>query len=347
MADRRPEPDPPKSRPNRKPQRKPKPRPAEAKPGRVAPRGVKPPAGWQAVAGWYDKLVGDEGSEYHRHVVLPGVLRLLGDVAGKRMIDIACGQGVLCRQLAGRGAEVTGVDAAPDLIRAARDRDRDRDREREREREAGGTEGGEPAGGGTEGDGPEGGGTEGGGTEGGGPDGSRPPGRARYLVGDALSLRGLPDGAFEMATIVLAIQNMHPLRPAFEAAARVLVPGGRLVVVMMHPCFRGAKQTRWGWDEADQTRYRRVDRYLLPRKSPIVTHPGSDPGTYTWDYHRPIEAYIKAARQAGLLLDALEEWPSHKTSEPGPKAKAENTAREEIPLFMAMRFLGGLTESAV
>ena len=25
----------------------------------------------QAVAGWYDRLVGDEGSDYHRHVILP------------------------------------------------------------------------------------------------------------------------------------------------------------------------------------------------------------------------------------------------------------------------------------
>lgn len=29
---------------------------------------------WGEVAGWYDQLVGESGSEYHREVVLPGVL---------------------------------------------------------------------------------------------------------------------------------------------------------------------------------------------------------------------------------------------------------------------------------
>jgi hypothetical protein len=38
-----------------------------------------------------------------------------------------------------------------------------------------------------------------------------------------------------------------------------------------------------------------------------------------------------------LLIDAIEEWPSHKTSTSGPRAAAENTARKEIPMFMAVR----------
>jgi hypothetical protein len=76
---------------------------------------------------------------------------------------------------------------------------------------------------------------------------------------------------------------------------------------------------------------------LLPRKSPIVTHPGKTPDVYTWTFHRPIGAYVKAMRNAGLLVDALEEWPSHKVSEPGPRAAAENTARKEIPMFLALR----------
>ena len=74
---------------------------------------------WGDVADWYDDLVGDSGSEYHREVVVPGVLRLLDIRAGEKVIDLACGQGVLCRILQARGAEVTGIDAADALIRAA------------------------------------------------------------------------------------------------------------------------------------------------------------------------------------------------------------------------------------
>src|SRR5690606_27427459 len=67
-------------------------------------------------------LVGESGSEYHREVVLPGVLRMLDVKPSQRIVDVACGQGVLCRLLREKGAEVSGVDAAVELIRMARQR---------------------------------------------------------------------------------------------------------------------------------------------------------------------------------------------------------------------------------
>jgi len=252
---------------------------------------------WGQVASWYDNLVGEAGSEYHREVVLPGVLRLLAPQPGQRALDVACGQGVLCRILHERGLDVTGVDAAVDLILAARDR------------------------------GPE---------------------PIVYQVGDANDLSFVPAGRFDGAACVLAIQNIQPLQPVFAGIARALKAGGRVVVGMMYPCFRGPKETAWGWDDKQTVQYRRVDRYLVPRKAPIVTNPGSAPDQYTWTFHRPIGAYVKAMRQAGLLIDALEEWPSHKTSTGGnARSAAENLARKEIPMFMALRGVKvtGLTEA--
>jgi ubiquinone/menaquinone biosynthesis C-methylase UbiE len=245
-----------------------------------------PKTDWSGVAQWYDELVGDTGSEYHREVVLPGTLRLLSLRAGEKAVDVACGQGVLCRALHERGVKVTGVDASQELIRTARQRSGD---------------------------------------------------AIRYQLGDARDLSFLPPNDFAAVACVLSIQNLHPIKPVFAGIERLLIPGGKLVMVMMHPCFRGPKETSWGWDEQNQVQYRRVDRYLLPRKAPIVTHPGSDPHQYTWTFHKPIEAYVKALRQAGLLIDAMEEWPSHKTSTSGPRAAAENLARAEIPMFMAIR----------
>ncbi|MBC8105126.1 MAG: SAM-dependent methyltransferase, partial [Anaerolineae bacterium] len=129
----------------------------------------------------------------------------------------------------------------------------------------------------------------------------------------------------------------HPIQALFEGVARALREAGRFVIVMMHPAFRGPKETAWGWDETQKVQYRRVDRYLIPRKSPIVAHPGKAPDVYTWTFHKPIESYVRAARNAGLLIDALEEWPSHKISDSGPRAHAENVARKEIPMFLAVR----------
>ena len=249
----------------------------------------KPPGprtDWGQASRWYDQFVGESGSEYHRQVVLPGAIKLLALESGQKVIDIACGQGVLCRRLSEAGVIVTGIDGAEELIRAARQR------------------GGE---------------------------------NIDYRVGDARDLSFLPANEFDAAACVLAIQNIHPIGSAFTGVHRLLRPGGRLVIVMMHPCFRGPKETSWGWDEAGKVQYRRVDRYLTPRKHPIVTHPGSDPHHYTWTFHRPIEDYMKALRKADLLVDAIEEWPSHKTSTSGPRAAAENVARKEIPMFMAIR----------
>jgi ubiquinone/menaquinone biosynthesis C-methylase UbiE len=260
--------------------------PRNTKPTPAQPRKDDLRTDWGEVARWYDQLVGEAGSEYHRHVVLPGVLRLLDPQPGQQVLDVACGQGVLCRILHERGLQVTGVDAADGLIKTARQR---------------------------------------------GPD------TIRYILADARQLGFLSGDQFDLAACVLAVQNFNPLQPMFQHVARALKPGGRFVIAMMHPCFRGMKETGWGWDENKKVQFRRVDRYLLPRKSPIQTHPGAAPEQYTWTFHKPIESYVKYLRNAGLLIDALEEWPSHKSSQPGPRAAAENTARKEIPMFMAIR----------
>lgn len=71
---------------------------------------------YDAIAGWYDAYV---GGPVHEELVLPGMLDLAGDVAGLRLLDVACGQGIMARELARRGARVTGVDISRELLRLA------------------------------------------------------------------------------------------------------------------------------------------------------------------------------------------------------------------------------------
>lgn len=161
---------------------------------------------------------------------------------------------------------------------------------------------------------------------------------AAFLVGDATNFAHLfPARSFDSASCILAIQNIQPLAPVFRDVAKVLKSGGRFVFVMNHPCFRQPRQSGWGWDETRKLQYRRVDRYAHAYEMPIIAHPGSAPHVKTYSYHRPLTEYISALSAAGFVVDALEEWTSNKVSDSGPRAKAENIAREEIPLFLALR----------
>jgi ubiquinone/menaquinone biosynthesis C-methylase UbiE len=90
------------------------------------PPGKKPPhkdRGWDPVASWYDKLVGESGSDYHQNVILPAALRMLDPKPGESIIDVCCGQGVFVKPLLESNiGKFTGVDASPRLIESARAR---------------------------------------------------------------------------------------------------------------------------------------------------------------------------------------------------------------------------------
>lgn len=113
-----------------RPQRQPfPPRKGVPSGSRSAAKNSEQSLGWDPVAAWYDKLVGESGSDYHRHVILPAALRLLAPQAGDAVIDVCCGQGVLAPPLLAAGiARFTGVDASPRLIDAAKSRHRNEPR---------------------------------------------------------------------------------------------------------------------------------------------------------------------------------------------------------------------------
>lgn len=285
------------------------------KPHKPQPKGPpksqpKPqPTHWGNVAEWYEDLVGEEGSDYHQHVIFPGLMRLLNLKHGenKRVLDLACGQGVLCRKLALAGCKVTGIDAAARLIKFAQQREKE-----------------DPLG-------------------------------IHYLTHDAIKLTDIivpkptPDpnplvaGTFDIITIILAIQNISPLSPVWQACQQLLAPHGQLHIVMMHPCFRIMKESDWQWDQRGDsgTQYRRIKSYLTSSKSDINMAPGKAAAGKTAEttvtFHRPLQAYINTLGNAGLLIDHIDEWPSHRQPPQGIRFKELDRSRREIPMFLALR----------
>ncbi len=122
--------------------------------------------------------------------------------------------------------------------------------------------------------------------------------RLRYLVRDAAKLRDLEP--FDAMSCILAIQNMAHLDEVCRASAGVLRPGGRLLWVMNHPCFRIPRQTSWGFDEAAQ--YRRIDAYSTPMSIPIVMHPGAAKSESTLSFHHSLTDLMRPAFEAGLVF---------------------------------------------
>lgn len=63
-----------------------------------------------------------EHSAYNAHYDRPAVLGLLGNVAGRRILDVGCGSGQYAAELLGRGADVVGFDGSAKLVELARQR---------------------------------------------------------------------------------------------------------------------------------------------------------------------------------------------------------------------------------
>ncbi len=53
--------------------------------------------------------------------------------------------------------------------------------------------------------------------------------------------------------------------------------------------------------------------------------------------YRLLQYYFTALAKAGFAVTRPEEWISHNASDSGTRARTENPARNEIPLFLYLR----------
>ena len=157
-----------------------------------------------------------------------------------------------------------------------------------------------------------------------------------YHVAAANNLGFVKSGSIDAIAFIMAIQNIDDVHAVLKECARVLAPKGKMILVMNHPSFRVPKHSDWEFDEEQHVEHRRVDQYLSEAKVKIQTHPGDAPADYTISFHRPLQFYFKAFAKTGFAVTRLEEWISHRKSQKGPRAAAEDRARKEIPLFLAL-----------
>lgn len=245
---------------------------------------------WEPVAGWYDNLLAGDDT-YQTKVILPNLLRILPP-KGKKILDIACGQGFFSHAYAKGGAEVFGADISPQLIALAKEHSLN--------------------------------------------DQISAP---VFEVSPAHDIPNAKTENFDGAMIVLALQNIKEMNETLKEASRALKKSGTLVLVLNHPCFRILKASAWGFDEEKNIQYRRIEKYGRGFSVKVDMTPGktsSSEKVYTMSFHRPLQDYVKSLAGAGFAITGLEEWISHKQSQDGPRAEAEDVARKEFPLFLAI-----------
>lgn len=239
---------------------------------------------WNNVSGWYNNIVGQKGHYYHQHLVISNVLKLLDLGENEGLLDVACGNGLLARNIPSF-VQYTGVDSADRLISEAIKADNNTNH--------------------------------------------------KYLVADVSKVENFPTGSFSKAALILALQNISNPSQTLINIGKALIKGGKLVVVINHPCFRIPRQSRWEIDIENKLQSRNISSYMSYLEIPINIHPGEKKGPVVWEYHVPLSEYFNMFIKAGLVVLKIEEWISDKKSQ-GRAAKMEDRARREIPMFMAL-----------
>lgn len=171
----------------------------------------------------------------------PEVLRLAGDVTGRRVLDAGCGHGPLFEELRTRGAVVSGFDLSPAMVALAR---------------------------------------------------QRLGADADIRVGDLAA--GLPyaDQEFDLVVVSLALHYVEDWGPTLQEFRRILRPGGRLIVSVIHPLIYAFT-------------YHDADYFALTRYSEDYEF-GDTTAVMTY-WHRPLQDVMNAFLDAGLVIKTVTE----------------------------------------
>lgn len=235
------------------------------------------------IAEWYDAWVGSHAMGEDPY--FPAVEALMGDVAGRCVCDLACGQGRVARHLARSGASVVGIDLSAKLLAIAR-----------RHEEA------EPCG-------------------------------VEYRHGDARSLEGVADGAFDGVVCNMALMDIPDLDPTLRGVARILRPGGWFVFSILHPCYHTARSGDLALPGGTVCT---VGSYFAEGywRSDARTGPPGKVGAY----HRTLSTYVNALTDAGLTMErAIEPRATGAVADSPSLSGMGRPVWGEVPAVLAAR----------
>ena len=151
------------------------------------------------------------------------------------------------------------------------------------------------------------------------PAGDYRPGRAEAL--------DFPDASFDLVVSYLTLIDIPDIRRAIAEMARVLRPGGSLLIANMNSFFTAAPV--YGWERGPDRELLRfcIDNYLEERAEWVAWR---EMRILNW--HRPLSAYMALLLEQGLVLRHFDE-PAPTGGDP------ELVARyRRVPYFMLMEW---------
>ena len=222
---------------------------------------------WEAEASnwaaWARRNHHDSYHKFHRDAFLE-----LLPPPGRRTLDVGCGEGRLSRDLTALGHRVAAVDAAPSMLRHAREAD------------------------------PQG----------------------EYHLASSAELP-FADGSFDLVIAFMSLQDMDDPEGAAREAWRVLEPGGRFCLALVHPINSAGK---FESDDPDAAFVLR-DSYFEQRRYVDVLERDGLTMTFTSD-HRSLQGWLRPVTDSGFLVELVREINA-----------PENPRWSRIPYFLHVR----------
>jgi ubiquinone/menaquinone biosynthesis C-methylase UbiE len=158
-------------------------------------------------------------------------------------------------------------------------------------------------------------------------------------IASAEKLSLLKEKNFDFIFAVESLVNMQNLPAVANGISEKLSKNGKFIAVINHPAFRIPQHSDWYFDEKTKKQGRIIYSYKTSKTIKIDMNPSKKSNKkYTYTFHRSFEEYVNIFIQNGLYVSKMREVCSPKKSESGPRQKAENEARNEIPLFLILEF---------
>lgn len=151
--------------------------------------------------------------------------------------------------------------------------------------------------------------------------------RGSYIEAPAEKLP-FDDGSFDLVISYLSLIDITDYRAGIAEMARVLKPGGALLIANLNGFNTAGAETGWIRNGFGKLQHYPVDRYLDERGFWTEWR-----GIRIINHHRPLQAYMQALIGEGLQLTHFEE-PAPIAGAPEPKAERYRRA----PWFLVMEW---------